>query len=198
MAKKKKQADKSNPATVITLTLPATDDNALLPETVQATLLIQRGELAQVRQFEYTGSLHDVMSEISEAQEMLEGIEANPPVIPETEPEETKTKSKKKSTPEVVADEEPTIDVPLKKGTQAVKMSYIKIVDGDSDAAAYRQATVLAGRLIDGKLWDGNSPIRFENVPEVAEKMKFLTNNDLSLFSLEEFVQTEAASELGE
>src|SRR5690606_13762255 len=88
-----------------------------------------------------------------------------------------------------VSDEEPAIEIPLKKGTIAVKISHLKIVGGESDAAAYRQATMLAGRLIDGKLWDGETPIRFDDVYAVAKKMKHLTEKDLSLFTLEDFVQ---------
>lgn len=190
-----KQQENGNPTTVITLTLPTTDDNALLPETVAATLLIQRGDLAQICQFEHTGSLVDLMDAISEALEALEDIESNPPVIPDLPKEKPKKKSKRKAQAETVDDGEPTIDVPLKKGTQAVKMSHIKIVSGDSDAAAYRQATILAGRLIDGKLWDGETAIHFENVSEVTKKMKHLTEKDLSLFDLTDFVQLATATE---
>jgi hypothetical protein len=92
--------------------------------------------------------------------------------------------------PQPPADAEPTIEIPLKKGVKAVKMSYLRIVGGESDAAAYRQATMLAGRLIDGKLWDGETPIRFDDVYAVAKKMKHLSNKEIgSLFTLEEFVQ---------
>ena len=49
---------------------------------------------------------------------------------------------------------------------------------------------MLAGRLIDGKLWDGESPIRFDDVYAVAKKMKHLTDRDFSLFSLDDFVQS--------
>jgi hypothetical protein len=49
---------------------------------------------------------------------------------------------------------------------------------------------MLAGRLIDGKLWDGETPIRFDDVYAVAKKMKHLTEKDLSLFTLEDFVQS--------
>ncbi len=76
---------------------------------------------------------------------------------------------------------EPTVDVPLKKGTKAVKISHLKIVGGETDAAAYRQAVLLAGKLIDGKLWDGESPIRIDDVYALAKKMKHLTERDLSL-----------------
>ena len=79
--------------------------------------------------------------------------------------------------------------MPLKKGRQAVKISHIKITGGESDAAAYRQAAMLAGRLIDGGLWDGKSPICFEDVHAVAKKMKPLTDKDFSMFKLDDFVQ---------
>jgi len=89
------------------------------------------------------------------------------------------------------ADEEPTIDVPLKKGTKAVKISHIKIVGGESDAAAYRQAVEIAGRLVDGGLWDGESQIRFEDVYTTAKKIKGLSDKEIgSLFTLEDFVES--------
>lgn len=185
MPKKKSKSNK-NPATIVTLTLLTPTDGGIPPEEASATLLIQRGELAHVRQFYYHGILTDITDAIREASAALGLIEDNPPIIPDLPKD--KAKSKRASTP--VNDGEPTIDIPLKKGTQSIKMSYIKIVAGESDAAAYRQATQLAGRLIDGKLWDGKSPIRFEDVYEVAKKMKLLTEKDFSLFSLEDFVQS--------
>ena len=92
-----------------------------------------------------------------------------------------------------VSDNEPTIEIPLKKGTKTVKMSHVKIVGGETDATAYRQAVMLAGRLIDGKLWNGESPIRFNDVYAVAKQMKQLQDNDLLLFSLEDFVETDTS-----
>jgi hypothetical protein len=179
-----------NPPTIITLTLPTPTGGGIPPEEETATLLIQRGDLAQVRQFHYHGMLADLTDAIREASEALGLIENNPPVIPEL-PKEKKPKNKRKAKAETPVDDgEPTIEVPLKKGTQAVKMSHIKIVAGETDAAAYRQATMLAGRLIDGKLWDGKTPIRFENVHEVAKKMKLLTEKDLSMFTLTDFAQS--------
>lgn len=86
--------------------------------------------------------------------------------------------------------------MPLKKGKRAVKISHIKIVGGETDAAAYRQAITVAGRLIDGGLWDGESQIRIEDVYATAKKMKHLTDKDFSLFSLEDFVQTGAVTEI--
>ncbi|MEM6284505.1 MAG: hypothetical protein AAF787_20105 [Chloroflexota bacterium] len=57
-----------------------------------------------------------------------------------------KTKRKAK------ADVEPTIDIPLAKGTRTVPISRVKLTGGETDAAAYQQALTLAGRLIDGGL----------------------------------------------
>ena len=185
---------KETPPTIITLTLPTPEGGGIALERATATLLIQRGDLAHVRQFHYAGMLDDLFTAIRESSEALGLLEDNPPVIPDLSkekpksPAKRKTKSAKKE--KAVADDEPTIDIPLKKGTKAVKISNLKIVGGESDAAAYRQATMLAGRLIDGKLWDGESPIRFDDVYAVAKKMKHLTDRDFSLFSLDDFVQS--------
>jgi hypothetical protein len=158
-----------------------------LPEdaTQNATLLIQRGDLARLHQFTYT-LVADLTEIIAEALIGLADIETNPPMISEPKPAVNK--------PSKPVPSEPTIDVPLKKGVKAVKISHIKIISGDTDAAAYRQAVALAGRLIDGKLWDGQTPIRFEDVYRVAKKMKFLTDKDFSLFTLTDFVQVSEES----
>ena len=170
----------STPApTVITLTLPEADS-----ETKTGTLLVQRGDLARVHQFTYT-RIADLTEVMAEALVALSGVEANPPIIPEAPP------PKPPPTKKVVAPTppaEPTVDVPLKKGTKAVKISHLKIVGGETDAAAYRQAVLLAGKLIEGKLWDGDSPIRIDDVYALAKKMKHLTERDLSLFTLTDFV----------
>jgi hypothetical protein len=171
----------SDPKPVITS--HSTHISLTLPEDVtqNATLLIQRGDLAQLHQFAYT-RVADLSEIIAEALLGLADLEANPPVISDPEPVAEKPK------PAKPVPSEPTLDVPLKKGTKAVKISHIKIVSGETDAAAYRQAVALAGRLIDGKLWDGQTPIRFEDVYRVAKKMKFLTDKDFSLFELTDFV----------
>lgn len=175
----------SSPPTVITLTLPEKEGGE-----GSGTLLIQRGELAHVRQFTY-GGVSDITDTIKAAYIALSAVEAEPPVIPEapkTAPKsEPRTKAKVAQEPAVEA--EPTIDIPLKKGTKAVRISHLKIVGGETDAAAYKQAVLLAGKLIDGKLWDGATPIRFDDVYAVAKKMQYLTEKDLSLFTLEDFVQ---------
>ncbi|MGC1309418.1 MAG: hypothetical protein WA885_19530 [Phormidesmis sp.] len=185
---------KETPPTLITLTLPTPEGGGIAPERATATLLIQRGDLAHVRQFHYAGMLDDLFNAVREASTSLGLLEDNPPVIPDLPEEKPKSTPKRKTKSaikeEAVPDEEPTIEIPLKKGTKAVKISHLKIFGGESDAAAYRQATMLAGRLIDGKLWDGETPIRFDDVYAVAKKMKHLTEKDLSLFTLADFVQS--------
>jgi len=183
------------PPTVITLTLPTPHDGGIPEDERTATLLIQRGDLAHLRQFHYSGYLPDVMDAIREATEALGMVEDNPPVIPETKVPAAKSTSKAGSNPTPKTEpqaeaSEPTIPVPLKKGSIEVKISHLKIGGGETDAAAYRQAVLIAGRLIDGKLWDGKSPIRIDDVYAVAKKMKHLSDRDFSLFALTDFVQT--------
>lgn len=187
------------PPTIITLTLPTPEGGGISLERATATLLIQRGELAHIHQFHYQGALSDLMNAIREAEAGLGQVEDNPPIIPDL-PEETskpepkkKAKSAQKTQPQ--ADEEPTIEIPLKKGVKAVKMSHLKITGGESDAAAYRQAVLIAGKLIAGGLWDGESPIRINDVYATMKKMQHLTDKDFSLFNLEDFVQTGAITE---
>lgn len=182
------------PPTIITLTLPPPSDGT--PERATATLLIQRGELAHVHQFHYQGTLSDLMNAIREAEAGLGQVEDNPPIIPDL-PEETpkpepKKKGKAAQKPQPQADEEPTIDIPLKKGVKVVKIRHLKISGGETDAAAYRQAVLIAGRLIAGGLWDGESPIRINDVYATMKKMQHLTDKDFSLFNLEDFVQSES------
>lgn len=184
----KKTKDKTVPPTVITLTIPTPVDGGVPIEQATATLLIQRGDLAHIRQFRYV-LLADLTTAIQEASHSLALLEDNPPNVL---PKQTKTKPKKKtktSKPEV-EDSEPTIDIPLKKGNKTIPMSHLKIVAGETDASAYRQAVLLAGRLIDGKLWDGESAIQFKDVYTIAKHMKQLKDNDLALFSLEDFAET--------
>ncbi len=194
MSNQKKSTKQAAPPTVITLTLPADDGTEH-----QGTLLIARGDLAHVRQFTY-GDVSDITAAIKEAYIALAAVEAEPPVIPEAPKAAPKSepKTKAKATPEPVVEEEPTIDIPLKKGTLAVKISHLKIVGGETDAAAYRQAVLIAGKLIDGRLWDGQSPIRIADVYVVAKKMQYLTHKDLSLFTLEDFVQVGGAADAPE
>lgn len=188
--KKAKSTKQEPPPTIITLTLPTPSEGGIPLERATATLLIQRGDLAHVRQFTYI-VVDDMTTAIKEAYIALAAIEAEPPVIPEatkdTPKSEPKTKAKSEQKP--VVEEEPTIDIPLRKGTLAVKISHLKIVGGETDAAAYRQAVLIAGKLIDGKLWDGASPIRIDDVYTTVKKMKHLSEREMSLFTLEDFVQ---------
>lgn len=184
----RKQSNKQETSpTVITLTLPTPEGGGISFERATATLLIQRGDLAHVHQFHYQGNSMDLMNAIHEAYQALGSLEDSPPVIPEL-PEEKPKGKQKKATPPAPEDSEPTIDIPLKKGVKAVKLSHIKLVGGETDAAAYRQAVLIAGRFIDGGLWDGETPIRFEDVYAVAKKVKHLNDKDFSLFSLDDFV----------
>lgn len=107
-------------------------------------------------------------------------------VVPDPPVEKPRTNPKKGKKAKVEAppaDEEPTIDVPLKKGTRAVKISHIKIVRGESDAVAYWQAINVAGRLIDGGLWDGESQFRFEDVYATTKKIKGLSDKETGRLS---------------
>jgi len=168
------------PPTVITLTLPEIDD-----ETRAGTLLVQRGDLARLHQFTYT-RIADLTEVIADALIAFAAVEADPPVIPEAPPPKPQpTKKVEQPTPP----SEPTVDIPLKKGKKAVRISHLKITGGETDAAAYRQAVQLASILIDGKLWDGETPIRIDDVWALAKKMKHLTARDMPLFALTDFVQ---------
>jgi hypothetical protein len=167
--------------TVITLTLPGADS-----ESKTGTLLVQRGDLARVHQFTYE-RIADLTEVIADALIAFAAVEADPPIIPDLTPPKPQTR---KQVEQSAPPSEPTVDIPLKKGKKAVKLSHLKITGGETDAAAYRQVVLIAGKLIDGKLWDGESPIRIDDVYTLAKKMKHLTERDLSLFALTDFVQT--------
>jgi hypothetical protein len=197
MSDKKQSTKQEPPPTIITLTLPTPSEGGIPLERATATLLIQRGDLAHVRQFTYM-VMEDMTTAIKEAYLALAAVEAEPPVIPEPTKAIPKVepKAKEKGKAEPVVEEEPTIDIPLKKGTLAIKISYLKIVGGETDAAAYRQAVLIAGKLIDGKLWDGTSPIRIDDVYTTVKKMKHLSEREMSLFTLEDFVQVSGTADV--
>lgn len=172
--------------TVLTLTLPEADS-----ESKTGTLLVQRGDIARVHQFTYE-RVADLTEVIADALIAFAAVEADPPIIPDLTPPKPQAR---KQVEQPAPPSEPTVDVPLKKGKKAVKISHLKITGGETDAAAYRQAVLIAGKLIDGKLWDGDSPIRIDDVHALAKKMKHLTERDLSLFALTDFVQTGDSNE---
>lgn len=167
--------------TSIRLTLPETGS----PDA--ATLLIQRGELASLRQFAYTleTNLHTV---ITEALSAFAALEADAPLIPDAPPLRPTSQVAPKPTPPT----EPMLEIPLKKGSKSVKLSHLEVVGGE-DETIQQQALALVGKLIEGKLWDGTVPIRIPDVPELAKKLKHLTARDLSLFRLEELVEIASA-----
>ena len=73
-------------------------------------------------------------------------------------------------------------------------MSRVKLTGGETDAAAHQQALALAGRLIDGGLWDGETSLHIPDVSTLARKMKPYQTNELTLFTLEELLAaTDAA-----
>jgi hypothetical protein len=172
-----------NPPTVITLTLPENDSDSR-----DGTLLIQRGDLARVHQFIYE-RVADLTEVIADALIAFAAVEADPPVITEAPPPALPS-TKKTDTP--TPPTEPTVDIPLKKGKKTIRISHLKLTGGETDAAAYRQAVQLAAILIEGKLWDGETPIRIDDVYALAKKVKHLTERDLSLFALTDFVQVGA------
>lgn len=173
-----KSRTKTPATTIFTLTLPESGGEGIL--------LIQRGELAHVRQFAYT-QVSDITMAVQAAMDALVLIESNPPVIIDLQP--GKTTAKTAPSPEPEQPQEPTIDIPMKKGVVTVPISYLKITGGETDAAAYRQAVQIAGKLITGGLWDGKTPIRIDDVYRVQRQLKGLSDKEMSLFTLEDFAQ---------
>ena len=186
MAKKKRGKKKP---TVITLTLP---EEGGIQQT--GSLLIQRGDLAKVFQFHYCNA-GDITSAIQDATRAIAALEKFPPVIPEAPTTKTTNgKATKKSKPEP-KDDEPTVELPVKSGTVAVKISHLKIISGETDAAAYRQATLIGARLIDVGLWDGQSPIRIEDAHATYARIKDLDDEMLGAMNLSDIVQVDETSD---
>ena len=179
----KKRRGKKKP-TVITLTLP---DEGGIQQT--GSLLIQRGDLAKVFQFHYCNA-GDITSAIKDATKALVSLEKFPPIIPEASKDKSSTKGRatKKATAKP-KDDEPTVDLPTQNGTVVVKISHLKIVSGDTDAAAYRRATLIGARLIDAGLWDGKSQIRIEDTQATYGRIKDLDDEVLGAMKLSEIVQ---------
>ena len=175
--------------TVITMTLPSEGG-------IQRTgsLLIQRGDLARMYQFHYCNA-GDITSAIKDATKALVELEKSPPVIPETPVDKSaKEKPSKKAIPKP-KDDEPTVDLPAKSGTVAVKISHLKIISGETDAAAYRRATLTGARLIDAGLWDGKTQIRIEDAHATYARIKDLDDEVLGLMDLSDVVQVDDESD---
>jgi hypothetical protein len=161
-----------------------------MPPDAPATVLMQRGDLAVTHT--YSGGIpgtHNDKHALQAAYDKLTALEANPPQVPDL-PEPPKTERKSKSKRKAKADAEPTVDIPLAKGTRTVPISRVKLTGGETDAGAYQQALTLAGRLIDGGLWDGESPLHIPDVYALGRKMKPYQTKELVLFTLEELLDT--------
>ena len=129
-----KPQTKTPSSTIFTLTLP--DPGG------EGTLLIQRGELAHVRQFTYT-QVNDIAEAVQAAMDALVLIESNPPVIHDVPP--GKTTAKTAPPPEPEQPQEPTIDIPVKKGVVTVPIRYLKITGGETDEQPIRRPCRLPG-----------------------------------------------------
>lgn len=170
------QQTNASTSTNLTLTLP--DPGG------KATLLIQRGDLAHMRQFSYT-QVSDIIEVVQAAMDALALIESNPPVIPDAPPEKVARRSAPPPEPE--QPQEPMIDIPTKKGKVAAPVSHLRVTNGDPGSEMYQQAVQIAGRLIDGKLWDGKFTICIDDVADAQRKLKHLSDKEMSLFTLEDF-----------
>jgi hypothetical protein len=165
---------------IISLTLPELDH--------EATLLIQRGDLAHLRQFAYSTEM-DFTPLIQQALAALVEVENHPPVIPDEPPRKTVTAS---PLPPQANPPEPMLQLPTKakKGTRAIPARCLQILSGETDEAAQQQAVKVAGRLLDSGLWDGKTPIGIHDVYTVQLSLDGLTDKELKmLFTLEQFVQ---------
>ena len=163
-----------------------------MPPDAPATVLMQRGDLAVT--YTYSGGIpggHNDKNALERANDKLTALEANPPQVPEPPEPERKSKTKRKAK----ADAEPTVEIPLAKGTRAVPISRVKLTGGETDAAAYQQALMLAGRLIDGGLWDGETPLHIPDVYALGRKMKPYQTKELVLFTLEELLDSANAAQ---
>ena len=175
------------PSTVITLTLPTLEG-----DTLKATLLIQRGEWGQMRQITFSDT-HDLAIAIQNAVNDLSDLENDPPTVPQpVDIKPTKAAPSKPSNPGDTPPTEPTLPLHTKKGVVEVPISFVKIVAGETDAAAYGVAVKIAGRLLDSQLWDGKTPLRLRDVYQVQATMKHLSDRDFALFQLSDFADIAA------
>ena len=95
-----KSRTKTPSLTIFTLTLPDLEG--------EGTLLVQRGELAHVRQFVYAPET-DFTALVHQALDALAAIESDPPVIADAPPP---AKTPAQAAPEPAQPPEPTIDIP--------------------------------------------------------------------------------------
>ncbi len=184
----------TSPSTILTITFTEGDAGES-----SGTLLIQRGELGQVRQFTWE-SLNDLSAILKAAWLDLSRVEADPPVVPEVPTETAKPPCTRQAEPKKAtsqpsdkqadsATDEAMLEIPLRKGKRTIPAGNLSITGDEIDEALQQQAVVIAGRLIDGKLWDGQSPIVIADVFTSWSRMQHLSDKEFSLFSLDDFVQ---------
>ena len=160
-----------------------------MPPDAPATMLMGRGNLAVTHT--YAGGIpgtHNDKHALEAAYDKLVALEANPPQLPDPPKTERKSKGKRKAK----AKAEPTVEVPLAKGTRTVPISRVKLTGGETDAAAYQQALACAGRLLEGGLWDGEEPLHIPDAYALARKLKPYQTKELTLFTLEELLDVPA------
>jgi len=162
----------------ITLTLPEGGASE------EATLLIQRGSFAHLTTFTYL-SLADVTAALQEAQRQLTALEASPPILPAvvsaTPTAATRSASVKPASAAKATD---SLTIPVGKKTRQIPSHHLH---APSDQQA--QAITIAGRLLAGGLWDGLSPIHITDAARTLKALKPLSDKDLTLFSLTDFVE---------
>ena len=167
-----------------------------MPEDGHTTLVMRRGDLAVT--YTYLGGVpgmaHDRHA-LAAAYRQLQDWESHPPLLTDlpSAPTVPSTKSTKPTKP---ATSEPTLVIPLHKGTRTLPISRLKLTGGETDAAAYQLAMQLAGRLIDAGVWDGETPLRIPDVYALARRLKPYRTNELQLFTLAELVAVAPTNDL--
>ena len=165
--------------------MPDNTIHITMPENGPATVIMQRGDLAVTHT--YSGGTpggHNDKHALERAYDKLVALEADPPKVPEP----PKPKPKRKSKSKRKAQAEPTVEIPLAKGTRTVPMSRVKLTGGETDAAAYRRAVLTAARLVDAGLWDAQVPIGIDDAHATYARIRELDDGSLAASALDDFV----------
>jgi len=150
----------------------------------EATLLLQRGSFAHLMTFTYL-SLADVTAALQEAQHQLTALEASPPILPAAIPSVPTAAARSVSVkPAPAAKATDSLTIPVGKKTRQIPAHHLHMLPGQQ-----AQAITIAGRLLAGGLWDGLSPIRITDAARTLKALKPLSDKDLTLFSLTDFVE---------
>lgn len=156
-----------------------------------------RGELAHLSQFGYM-SVNDITAALEAAVQALVEVEANPPALPPAPPPSAAAPGNRAAAAPPIAqgEGEPMLEVPLKKGSRRVKQSWFVLPEG-TDEAGYQQAAKIGGRLLDAKLWDGQSPLALADMHTVWRTLQRLDDKTLAaLYTLDDFVHAGEAVSL--